>query len=137
MRRTDTQRRADLRLRQLRRDADQLGQQRDAMLRELAGLRRRPGASRADPAAVELEAQLWPVIRGWEAVCEQLRAPSGASSMTLTERKLNGLRAQRVAARKAIEWATYGISDFLVGRQFIERQQGANWRTDHPANAGR
>jgi hypothetical protein len=39
------------------------------------------------------------------------------------ERRLNDLRAQRVAARKAIERAPWAISDFIDRRRFIELQQ--------------
>jgi hypothetical protein len=38
------------------------------------------------------------------------------------ERRLNTLRAQRVAARKAIERAPWAISDFIDRRRFVEMQ---------------
>jgi hypothetical protein len=42
--------------------------------------------------------------------------------MMQLERRLNELRAQRVAARRAIERAPWTISDFIDRRRFVEMQ---------------
>lgn len=71
-RRSDDDRRRELKLSNLRHEASKLAHQRDMLRLDLADLWSR--YHRDHPEAREVEGRLWPVIRAWEAKTEEIRA---------------------------------------------------------------
>jgi hypothetical protein len=72
--RAGEQRRVRLELSRLTSEEQRLAHERDLLQLELAAIVRRPGGSGRTAEAIALEQRIWPIIRAWERVSEQIRA---------------------------------------------------------------